>query len=283
LTNITLFTLETAQELYNTSEAFPIDFDMAWQVLGYSKKSNAKRMLSGYFDLKFDYIVQDFQESIDTIQDGVLLTTEENSNGGRPTEKISLTVDCFKELGMLAKTAKGKEIRQYFLQCERVVKEDHQKLLDLKALDEKKLEFLKLSEKIARKMDDRSGLAVTRWQIQDHLEATRPEMKHKRYIETAKPIYPVPDAIKAKIFEDLLKACKNSETSASNLRTHSLVRRRDVLSLYGSRGQEYLRKAEILKLFVDASKHGYGKFDRVELLFNPVLMTSTALVKAKTS
>ena len=50
------FTLELAQQLHNSNQV--VDFDWAWQVLGYSRKDNAKRMLVGYFETKFDYSVQ---------------------------------------------------------------------------------------------------------------------------------------------------------------------------------------------------------------------------------
>lgn len=38
-------------------------------------------------------------------------------------EKIELTVECFKSLGMMAGTEKGKAIRKYFLECERIAKQ----------------------------------------------------------------------------------------------------------------------------------------------------------------
>lgn len=44
------------------------------------------------------------------------------SSGGRPSRLYMLTIDCFKEMGMLAKTEKGKEIRRYFLECEKLAK-----------------------------------------------------------------------------------------------------------------------------------------------------------------
>ena len=43
--------------------------------------------------------------------------------GGRPSEFIKLTIDCFKSFGMMAGTEKGKEIRRYFLMCERQLKQ----------------------------------------------------------------------------------------------------------------------------------------------------------------
>lgn len=39
----------------------------------------------------------------------------QEQNFGRPKTLIFLSVDCFKHFCMLAKTAKGKEIRDYYI------------------------------------------------------------------------------------------------------------------------------------------------------------------------
>ncbi len=106
MTNIVSFTLELAQSFYESADEFPIDFDDAWQWLGYAKKQNAK-----------DLLIEYFEESLDFIRCGV-----KSPNGGRPRESIVLTVDCLKEWGMISKTPQGKLIRRYFLECERIAK-----------------------------------------------------------------------------------------------------------------------------------------------------------------
>ncbi|MDZ8106715.1 MAG: hypothetical protein RM338_14010 [Nostoc sp. DedQUE12a] len=115
------FTLEIAQQLHNSNQI--IDFDWAWSVLGYSRKDNAKRMLTGYFERNFDYFVQFPEESPEALPYQVFLTCEENSKAGRPVEKIYLTTECFKEMGMLSNSEQGRQIRKYFLQCELIAKE----------------------------------------------------------------------------------------------------------------------------------------------------------------
>lgn len=104
--SIVPFSFELAQQLYNSADQFPVDFDDAWQWIGYAKKQNAK-----------DTLIECFQEGVDFIRSGV-----KSNTGGRPSDLILLSSDCFKEMGMLAKTEKGKEIRQHFLECERRAK-----------------------------------------------------------------------------------------------------------------------------------------------------------------
>lgn len=104
------FTMDLASQLYNSNEEFPILFDDAWQWLEYSRKDTAKD----------SFLRQDFIEGVDYI---VFRRVPENPNGGRPTEDIRMTVNCFKEWGMLTGSPKGKEIRRYFIECERVAKE----------------------------------------------------------------------------------------------------------------------------------------------------------------
>lgn len=93
--------------IVKSDERFPVDFDDAWQWIGYNAKSKAKNKL-----------VNNFEEEVDFLPKWV-----KNPQGGRPSESIKLTVDCFKSLAMMAGTEKGKEIRRYFLECERLAKE----------------------------------------------------------------------------------------------------------------------------------------------------------------
>jgi phage anti-repressor protein len=88
-----------------STEEFPVDFDQAWKWLGYSEKSKAKRTLIAEFLAEVDF--------------QVFAIKGENLKGGRPTEQIALTVDCFKSWAMMAQTAQGKAVRQYYLQVEK--------------------------------------------------------------------------------------------------------------------------------------------------------------------
>lgn len=100
----TPFSNDMAMALINSGEQFPVDFDAAWRWLMFATKASAKRKLAN------------FLEGVD------FSTSWLNNTKGRPSEKIMLTVDCFKSLGMMAGTEQGKQIRKYFLDCERTVK-----------------------------------------------------------------------------------------------------------------------------------------------------------------
>lgn len=52
----------------------------------------------------------------------VISESGKNLKGGRPSKEYYLTLDMAKELSMVERNAKGKEARQYFIQCERVAK-----------------------------------------------------------------------------------------------------------------------------------------------------------------
>ena len=97
---------------------FPMDFDDAWQLLGYSTKASAKRKLLKHFEQGFDYVR--FNQKVES----------DNHSSFSPQElatlalvdKIMLTADCFKSMGMMAGTEQGKEVRNYFLRCEAIAK-----------------------------------------------------------------------------------------------------------------------------------------------------------------
>ena len=109
--NIVPFSQSIAQSLVDSGEQFPVDFDLAWQWLGYSAKHKAKNKLTRNFDHGVDYSTK------------WLSVAHSNGLTASRTEQIYLTIDCFKSLGMMAGTEQGKVIRKYFLECERIVKE----------------------------------------------------------------------------------------------------------------------------------------------------------------
>lgn len=93
---------------FESESPFPIDFDDAWQWVEYSRKDVAKDALALSFVQGVDYLVPE----------------SSGTKKGRDwrLEKIYLTLDCFKMFCMMAGTSKGREVRLYFLECEKELK-----------------------------------------------------------------------------------------------------------------------------------------------------------------
>jgi phage anti-repressor protein len=69
------------------------------------------------------------------------------STGGRPTKEYALTLDMGKELAMVERTPKGKQARQYFIECERIALHAQPQPADPAALAQQLADLLK--DKIA--------------------------------------------------------------------------------------------------------------------------------------
>lgn len=108
---MTDFSKELAIALLESEEEYPVNFDDAWQWLGYSSKQAAKKKLANNFEEREDY------------SSNRMSVSHSNGLSASRTEFIYLTVECFKSLGMMAGTPKGKEVRRYFLECEKVAKQ----------------------------------------------------------------------------------------------------------------------------------------------------------------
>lgn len=156
----TIFTIDTARSLVDSTEQFPVDFNNAWQWLEFSRKDVAKRSFEkcGFTEgLDFTSFRQKVEREI----------------GATTKEVIQLTVDCFKCWAMMSNTAKGKEVRQYFLECEKIAKENYKPMTPaelfiysaykLKELEDKQAEL----EKNQSVMNTKMSLEAQRT---DHIE-----------------------------------------------------------------------------------------------------------------
>ena len=67
--------------------------------------------------------MNNFEEGTDFVLTHTGVMAQNHTPGsGRQSDSISLTIDCFKSLGIMAGTEQGKVIRKYFLECERIAK-----------------------------------------------------------------------------------------------------------------------------------------------------------------
>lgn len=62
-----------------------------------------------------------FKENID-----YSILSNDNPNGGLPIKEYAITIDMAKEISMIQRTDKGKQARQYFIACEKKLREEIQ-------------------------------------------------------------------------------------------------------------------------------------------------------------
>ncbi len=129
---------------YHPTNDFPINLDTLVQLVGFANKENAKRTLKNNFVVNEDYkiLLVPKDEQVKT-----------NGGAGLNKEKVMLNIDTFKNMCMLVKTEKSKQIRKYYVKLEniynKIIKqeiENTQKLLEHKTNEMQLLE-LNLEEK----------------------------------------------------------------------------------------------------------------------------------------
>ncbi len=104
--------------LLQSDQDFPIDFDDAWKWIEYTQKKTALSKLRNNFDKGSDYLGDDSDED----DMDFALPNGKAKRGGQNRNIIFLTVDCFKNFCMMAGTPRGREVRRYFLNCEKELK-----------------------------------------------------------------------------------------------------------------------------------------------------------------
>lgn len=96
---------------YHPTNDFPINLDTLVNLVGFAHKKNAKRTLENNFTKDEDYKI-------------LLLPKEEqvktNGGAGLNKERVMLNIDTFKNMCMLVKTQKSKEIRKYYVKLENI-------------------------------------------------------------------------------------------------------------------------------------------------------------------
>jgi phage anti-repressor protein len=120
-----VFSAELATAFFSSDENFPVDLDDAWVWLGYAEKRNALRKLISHFEENADYIKDDVAyDFVRSGESGLSADSSAFTPGSKP-DKYYLTVECFKHLAMLAETDQGREVRKYFIECERTLKQKY--------------------------------------------------------------------------------------------------------------------------------------------------------------
>ena len=89
---------------YHPTEDFPINLETLVKLVGFAHKKNAKRTLENNFTKDEDYKI----------------TVLPKEHGQFATEEIMLNIDTFKNMCMLVKTEKSKQIRKYYVKLENI-------------------------------------------------------------------------------------------------------------------------------------------------------------------
>jgi phage anti-repressor protein len=112
---------------YHPTNDYPINLEDVYKMIGFVHKKNAKRTLENNFTKNEDYkitILPSEKGQIAREEDFLLLPTEkqktDENRGGHNKETVMLNVDTFKNLCMMVKTDKGKEIRKYYVKLENI-------------------------------------------------------------------------------------------------------------------------------------------------------------------
>lgn len=86
-----LFTSDIASQLIRSNDSYPVDINDAWGWAGYPNKKYAEKILTASFEKDVDYVFEYYALTY------------------AARETIKLTLECFKELAMMAGTHRGRE------------------------------------------------------------------------------------------------------------------------------------------------------------------------------
>jgi len=145
---------------YHPTNDYPINLEDVFKMIGFANKGNAMKTIKSNFTKDEDYKI-------------LLVRKDERKNeGGFNKEDVMLNVDTFKNLCMLAKTKKGKEIRKYYVKLENIYNQlnkeeiEQQKIL----LMEKDVENKKKVEMTLRdSFDKRSVVYLIKISMNDEI------------------------------------------------------------------------------------------------------------------
>jgi phage anti-repressor protein len=152
---------------YHPTNDFPINLDDVYKLIGFAHKRNAKRTLINNFTENEDYKI-------------VVLPRE---HGKFNEEIIMLNVDTFKNICMITKTEKAKEIRKYYVKLENIfnklINEEHkQHQLELQ---QKNYKLLQKDEKLVKQQEE-YNITINKLQKEKALERHHILLKEYAYI-----------------------------------------------------------------------------------------------------
>jgi len=145
---------------YNTKKDFVVDFDNIWKWIGFSRKSDAKRVLLKNFIEGVDYTIKKAATEVcgPDISNEIHENKVKNLGGsGMNKEKITLTVNTFKKFCLKASTKKADEIHDYYIKLEELLQETlNEETEELRLqLENTNNENIVLKKKLTKKYNDK--------------------------------------------------------------------------------------------------------------------------------
>ena len=130
---------------YHPTNDYPINLENVYKMLGFANKGNAMKTIKSNFIKDEDYKI-------------TLFHTEKRKNeGGFNKEDVMLNVDTFKNLCMIAKTDKGKEIRKYYVKLENI----HNKIIKQEIEEQKQLLLEKETQLENKDLENKRKVEMT--------------------------------------------------------------------------------------------------------------------------
>lgn len=113
---------------YDADKEFVVDFEFVWKWCGFTRKSDAKRVLEKNFIIDIDFTLKNIA-TMDSV----------DNRGGHNKENIYLTVNAFKKFCLKAGTKHADNIHNYYIKLENLIQQ---------TLDE---ETMELREQLVKK------------------------------------------------------------------------------------------------------------------------------------
>lgn len=150
-----------------------------------------------------------FKETVDFIVFRNIMKNTEETKGGRPRIEYALTIDTAKKVSMAEQTAKGEEVRTYFIQCEKTLKEvvqlDNGNAITLKELIDIKL----LTTKYLSEMLNYSEASTLQLVHNVHKEHNISTLYLPQYVENQRVSFSITDLLKKNNIEMSAQSLNN--------------------------------------------------------------------------
>ena len=143
-----------------------VNLEHVFKIIGFTHKKNAKRTLENNFVKDEDY----------------KLTLLPSEHGQFATEIIMLNIDTFKNLCMLAKTKRGKEIRKYYVKMEEIMMEYTKEQLQAKELEYQQ----QLREKEQKELEYQQQLEAKEQELVRYKNKTYEEIQKNNHVYVIK-------------------------------------------------------------------------------------------------